>query len=122
MEFASDHYASVNIDHKFNGFFFNKVPLLKKLKWREVVDFKGLWGGLRKENNPALIRSLPAFPTNVAGQPTTYSLNGKPYLEGSIGVSNIFKVLRLDLVKRFTYLDNPDISKMGVRFFIKIEF
>lgn len=122
LEFASDHYASINIDHSFNGFFFNKVPLLKKLKWREVVDFKGLWGGLRNENDPALNRSLPSFPTNVAGRPTTYSLNGKPYLEGSIGVSNIFKVLRLDLVKRFTYLDNPDISKTGVRFFIKIDF
>lgn len=122
LEFVSDHYASINIDHSFNGFFFNKVPLLKKLKWREVVDFKGLWGGLRNENNPALHPELPAFPVDGTGEPVTYTLNGKPYLEGSVGISNIFKILRVDLVKRFTYLNNPDVSDMGVRFFIKFDF
>jgi hypothetical protein len=122
LEFVSDHYASFNIDHSFNGFFFNKIPLLRELKWREVIDFKGLWGGLRNENNPSLHPDLPAFPVDGAGVPLTYTLNGKPYLEGSVGVSNIFKILRVDLVKRFTYLDNPDVSKLGVRFFVKFDF
>jgi hypothetical protein len=52
LEFVSDHYATAYIDHYFNGFFFNKIPLLKKLKWREVIEAKVLYGGLRNENNP----------------------------------------------------------------------
>src|SRR5690606_31144004 len=40
LEFVSDHYAAINIDHNFNGFFLNKIPLLSKLKLREMVSFK----------------------------------------------------------------------------------
>jgi hypothetical protein len=122
LEFVSDHYASVNIDHSFNGFFFNKIPLLQKLKWREVIDFKGLWGGIRNENNPALHPELLRFPVDGQGVPTTYALNGTPYLEGSVGISNIFKLLRIDYVRRFTYLDHPDVAKSGIRFFVKFDF
>ncbi|RVU00413.1 carboxypeptidase-like regulatory domain-containing protein [Mucilaginibacter limnophilus] len=122
LEFVSDQYGSINIDHSFNGFIFNKIPLLKRLKWREVVNFKGLWGNLRDENNPAYHPDLLAFPVNEDGTPVTYTLNGRPYMEGSIGISNIFKLLRVDLVKRFSYLDNPDVSKLGVRFYVKFDF
>ena len=122
LEFVSDHYVSINIDHSFNGFFFNKIPLLQKLKWREVIDFKGLWGGIRNENNPALHPELLRFPVDGQGVPTTYALNGTPYLEGSVGISNIFKLLRIDYVRRFTYLDHPDVAKSGIRFFVKFDF
>lgn len=122
LEFVSDHYASINIDHSFNGFFFNKIPFLRALKLREVVDFKGLWGGVRNENNPASNPSLLRFPTNSAGVPTTYTLNSGPYMEGSVGVSNIFKILRLDMVRRFSYLDHPDAPKYGLRALIKVDF
>ncbi|WP_345950156.1 MULTISPECIES: DUF5686 family protein [unclassified Mucilaginibacter] len=122
QEFVSDHYASITIDHNFNGFLFNKVPLLRKLKLREVVNFKSLWGGVRSENNPARDPSLLRFPTNNLGQATTYSLSNGPYMEGSIGVGNIFKVLRLDLVRRFSYLDNPNAPKLGLRTYVKFDF
>ncbi|MBE9584056.1 carboxypeptidase-like regulatory domain-containing protein [Mucilaginibacter sp. JRF] len=123
LEFVSDHYASITIDHSFNGFFFNKIPLLKKLKWREVVDFKSLWGGIRNQNNPALHPELLNFPVSTeTGLPITYSLGNDPYMEGSVGISNIFKLLRVDYVKRFSYLDNPGIAKSGFRFFVKFDF
>ncbi|TDO22407.1 DUF5686 and carboxypeptidase-like regulatory domain-containing protein [Pedobacter duraquae] len=122
LEFVSDHYASFNIDHNFNGFFFNKVPLLKKLKLREVASFKILYGGLRNENNPNMDRSLLQFPTNAAGVPTTYSLNKEPYMEGSVGIGNIFKFLRVDMVKRFSYLENPVVSEYGIRAMVKLDF
>jgi len=122
QEFVSDHYASITLDHNFNGFLFNKVPLLKKLKLREVVNFKSLWGAVRSENNPASDPSLLRFPTNSLGQATTYSLSNGPYMEGSVGVGNIFKVLRVDLVRRFSYLDNPNAPKMGIRTFVKFDF
>ena len=123
QEFVSDHYASINIDHNFNGFFFNKIPLLKKLKLREIIDFKGLWGGVRSQNNPANDPSLLRFPVNgLTGAPFTYTLNNGPYMEGSVGVGNIFKVIRIDLVKRLTYLDHPEVSQWGIRTLVKFDF
>jgi hypothetical protein len=122
LEFVSDHYAAVNIEQNFNGFFFNKVPFFNKLKWREIIGAKILWGGLRNENNPSNNPNLLLFPVNAKGVPTTYILNSGPYIEGSIGIGNIFKLLRVDLVKRFTYLDNPQVSPLGVRATIKIDF
>jgi hypothetical protein len=122
LEFVSDHYAAVNIDQNFNGFFFNKVPVLKKLKLREVISFKALWGGVRPENNPANDPSLLKFPVNAAGTPTTYTLNNGPYMEGSVGIANIFKVLRLDMVERFRYLDHPEAPKYGLRARVLLQF
>ncbi|RZK81825.1 MAG: carboxypeptidase-like regulatory domain-containing protein [Pedobacter sp.] len=122
LEFVSDRYASINIDHNFNGFFFNKIPLLNKLKLREVMSFKGLYGALRDENNPALNATAMQFVKNNEGISITNSLNGGPYMEGSVGVGNIFKILRVDLVKRFSYLDNPVVSEWGVRARVKFDF
>ena len=123
LEFVSDHYAAINIDHSFNGFFFNKIPIIKKLKWREVIDFKSLWGGIRRENDPAIHPELLSFSVRTeTGIPITNSLNNRPYMEGSLGISNIFKVLRIDYVRRFSYLNNPGIARNGLRFFIKVDF
>lgn len=122
MEFVSDHYVSLNIDHNFNGLILNRIPLIKKLKLREYITFKGLYGGLRKENDPNQDASLLQFPVNGDGVKTTYALGKLPYIEGSIGIGNIFKVVRLDLVRRFNYLDNPGISKYGLRAKVQFEF
>ena len=114
LEFVSDHHVTVYADHYFNGFIFNKIPLLKKLKLREVIAGKILYGGTRDENNPYKNSYLIRFPyTN--GAIATYNLTNTPYLEASAGITNIFKLLRLDVVKRFTYLDHPDIAKWGIR-------
>jgi hypothetical protein len=122
MEFVSDKYVSLVIDHSFNGFFFNKVPLLKKLKLREVMTFKALYGGLSSLNNPDLQPDLLKFPTDNNGIPLTYTLGRKPYIEASVGVSNIFKLFRVDLIKRFTYLQNPNVASLGVRLQFKLDF
>ena len=125
LEFVSDNYVALNSDFYFNGFFFNKIPLLKKLKLREVASFKILYGGVRDENNPNINKGLFNYPKdNIFGIPvqTTYSLNNIPYIEGSVGIANIFKIVRIDLVKRFTYLDHPNISTWGIRTRIRAEF
>lgn len=121
MEFVSDHYAGINIDHGFNGFFLNKVPLLKHLKLREYVSFKAVYGGVRSENNPKLNSDLLPFPINNQGIPTTYTFGKTPYAEGSIGLGNIFKFLRVDAVRRFNYLDHPNVPKYGIRAKIRVE-
>lgn len=115
MEFVSDRYAAANVSHYFNGFLFNKVPLLKKLKLREVVTGKILYGGIRDENNPAKTSSVFAFPQDkTTGLPATYALNDKPYAEVSFGIQNIFKLVRVDYIQRLSYLNNPDSSKWGL--------
>jgi hypothetical protein len=121
QEFVSDHFIALNIDHHFNGLFFNRVPLLKKLKLREVVSLKLLYGGVRDENNPGKDPSLIKYPV-FEGIPTTFSLEKKPYVEGSVGIANIFKLIRVDLVKRFNYLDNPYVAAIGVRARFKFDF
>ena len=115
LEFASDHYASLFVDQHFMGFFFNKIPLLDRLKLRETASVKVLYGGIRDENNPSIHPSLYQLPVRTDGQPITYGLGRTPYVEGSVGVENIFKLIRVDLVRRFTYMDHPDVPKWGIR-------
>jgi len=123
MEFVSDKYAAANFDFYFNGFFFNKLPLIKKLKLREVASFKILYGGVREENDPEKTKDVFKFPTDVAfGQQSTYALTNTPYIEMSVGIANIFKLLRVDLVKRMTYLDHPDIATWGIRTKVRFDF
>ncbi|WP_448634699.1 hypothetical protein [Pedobacter panaciterrae] len=86
------------------------------------MSFKALYGGLRNENNPAVNNSAMQFVLNQDGVPITNSLSRDPYIEGSVGVGNIFKLLRVDLVKRFTYLDNPMVSEWGIRARVKFDF
>ena len=121
QEFVSDHFTALSIDHHFNGLFFNRVPLLRKLKLREVMSLKLLYGGVRTENNPAVDPTLIKYPT-LNGLPTTFSLDKHPYIEGSVGVANIFKLIRVDLVRRFNYLTNPNVTEWGIRARFKFDF
>ncbi len=122
MEFVSDRYIAYNIDYAFNGFIFNKIPLLKKLKLREAASFKIMYGGLRNENKPDKSSDAFKFPTNPMGQTITFVPDGKPYMEVSVGVANIFKLFRVDLVKRLTYLENPEVAKWGIRSRVRFDF
>jgi hypothetical protein len=122
LEFVSDQYVSLNIDHYFNGFIFNKIPLLKKLKWREVATFKILYGSIRNENNPLYNSAQLTLPVTEDGVPATYSLQKEPYIEASVGIANIFKLLRIDVVKRLSYYDHPNVSTWGIRGRFKFDF
>ncbi|MDB5022144.1 MAG: Membrane protein, partial [Pedobacter sp.] len=85
------------------------------------VSFKAVYGGVRQENDPNRNSDLLPFPVNSEGIQTTYTFSKLPYAEGSIGLGNIFKFLRIDLVKRFNYLNHPDAPSYGIRAKIKIE-
>jgi hypothetical protein len=115
LEFVSDHYVGLNITHSFNGFILNKIPLIRHLKWREYLSFKVLYGGLRNENNPLFSKDLYQFPVAANGSNGTFSLGDTPYTEGGVGIGNIFKFLRIDVIKRFNYLDHPAVSPYGVK-------
>jgi hypothetical protein len=122
LEFISDQYTSISVDHCFNGFFFNKIPLMKKLRFREVVTGKLLYGELSNTNNPALHPDMFQLPVNDNGTPLTYTLEKMPYIELGAGVSNILRIFRVDFIQRITYLDHPGISKSGLRFGVKFDF
>jgi hypothetical protein len=119
LEFVNDEYASIIYDHYFNGFFLNKIPVVKKLKLRELASIRALYGNLSPQNQA---NDNLNGPKNEIGAPLTLAMGPMPYIEGSIGFGNIFKVWRVDLVKRFTYLDNPNISTLGIRINVQIDF
>lgn len=122
MEFGSDRYASINIQHSFDGFLFNKIPVIKKAGLREVVSLKVLTGGITKKNG--LLNNKPSynFPKDEHSNLLIHSLNSQPYMEASFGVSNIFKVLRVDWVQRLTYLNGPNVSNWGIRAKLQLDF
>lgn len=122
LEFVTDQYMSLLIDHSFNGFFLNKIPVINGLKLREVITLKALYGNVTKTNDPSLQPDLFRLPIETNGTPNTYTLGKTPYIEGSIGVSNIFKFFRVDLVRRYTYLDNPNVSEYGIRMRFRFDF
>ncbi|HXO74702.1 MAG TPA: DUF5686 family protein, partial [Puia sp.] len=121
LEFVSDHYAGVDIEHHFNGFIFNKIPYLKRLKWREILTAKVLYGGLRDENNPAKNPTLIKFPL-LDGQASTFALGNQPYIEAGFAIGNIFKFLRVDAIERFSYLQHPMAPRYGIRFQLKFDY
>jgi len=122
LEFVSDQYIAFNIDHYFNGFIFNKLPLIKKLKLREVVTMKLLYGGISNKNLPENNQSLYKFPLTEEGKTLTHTLEKKPYIEASIGIANIFKLFRVDLIRRFSYLEHPGVDEIGIRGRFKFDF
>lgn len=123
MEFLNDRYASLALSYDMNGKLFNRIPLIKKLKWREMFRIRGLWGTLTDKNNPFKSHNseLFLFPTRD-GRPTSYVMGNKPYVEASVGIYNIFKLLHIEYVRRLTYTDIPDVKKGGIRFMILMIF
>ena len=121
LEFLNDRYAQFNLAWDLEGKIFNRLPLIKKLKWREYVAFKGMWGHLTDKNNPYLPQNandteLYKFPVD------TRVMTHDPYMEFVVGVHNIFKCLEVDYVRRLTYTNAPGISKNGIRFGFNLVF
>lgn len=121
-EFMNDRYASLNLSWELNGKLFNRIPILRTLKCREFIAVKSLWGCLSSKNDPAVEKNwnsdvLMAFPEGY------YKMNPNiPYIEGNVGIHNIFKFLSIDYVHRFNYHHHPGVQRNGVRFSFKFTF
>lgn len=119
-EFASDAWLSFFYEHHFKGFFLGKIPLMKKLKWREVFIFKGLIGTLADKNNGALENTdaILRFPLGMGSV-------SKPYFETGIGIENIFRLFRVDAIWRLTHRKGEpgqDIQNFAINLSVYLNF
>ena len=124
MEFFTDQYASWDLSYHMNGLLFNRIPLIRKLNWREVITCRGMFGHLSEKNRPDPLNTgvLYKLPYENNDYSNHYLKSTLPYIEASVGIENIFKVLRVDYVRRFTYTNLPGISKWGIRIEFHVQF
>ena len=122
MEFLNDRYASLQFTWEMGGKLLNRIPLLRRMKMREIIEFKTLWGSLSDKNNPFLAQNrdsqrLMVFPDN------SFVMDGrKPYMEWAVGVQNILSLIQVEYVHRINYLGLPTAAKHGIRFTITPTF
>ena len=124
MEFMNDRYASLDAEWDLSGKLLNRIPLVKHLKLREVIGFKALYGHLSSRNDPAQNAGDPylfAMPSR-AGQSIVHPMSSTPYMEMSVGLHNIMKIIRIDYVRRLNYLKFPGVKKHGFRFCLEFDF
>lgn len=130
LEFLNDRYLSVMYQWDLNGKIFNRIPLLRRLKWREMVGVNLLWGDLTDKNNPF----KTGDPTNIFYFPGHFRQDGSyecntvvmdkktPYIELRLGIHNIFKLIHIEYVRRLTYRDNPETNSWGIRGMVRMTF
>jgi hypothetical protein len=122
MEFLNDRFVSTIIAWDLNGKLFNRIPLLKKLKWREYIGVKMLWGGLSDKNNPFLAQNTDSPLLMVFPEGSHVMDPKRPYWEVSVGIHNIFKFFHVEYVRRLNYNDLSTAHKNGVRVTVHFTF
>lgn len=101
-EFAADKYVSLHTRLYLGGSLFDKIPLLRKLGWRERLSFNSYWGNMSKANVDY-------------NKNSNFNLIGKaPFMEASVGIENIFHVMSIEYYRRLNYLNNPYAKKDGI--------
>ena len=103
FEFISDRYVGALVEQHWEGLFFDRIPLIKKLQWRLVTTGRITYGAISPRHQAVML--LPEF---------TKQFGKTPYAEVAVGIENIFKVGRIDLVWRLTHLD-PGMNPLGIR-------
>lgn len=128
MEFINDQALSWDLTYWGNGILMNRLPLIKKLRLREVLTLRGIWGSLSDKNNPNAVETqnpaspstsgLFLFPSDAPCQP----MGDKPYMEAGVGLDNILTILRIDYVWRLTYRDHAGTDRHGIRIQLHFNF
>ena len=119
-EFAADAGRSWCWEHHFNGRRLGRLPLIKKLKWREVLVCKGVWGSLSHDNNGAQpdTRAPLLFPMGMTSV-------RDPYVEAGFGIENIFRLFRVDCIWRLTHreaMPGQRVQNFAVNLGIQLKF
>ena len=115
FEFVTDQSVTAYYTHHFDGLFFNKIPLLRRLKWREVIGAKSVWGTLTPQNSSG----SDQYPSSIS---PFYTLNPTtPYVEVYAGVENIFRLFRIDVIRRMNYI-TPGVTPWGIKGSLYLSF
>jgi hypothetical protein len=99
-----------NMNLYFEGFFFNKIPGVRKLKLRELITVKAVMGGMTADNRAANALNTFTVPNRI------------PYVEVGAGIENILKLFRVDFIWRATYRNNPYVGNFGIRAGMSVSF
>jgi hypothetical protein len=102
-EFVADEYVAFTSEQHLQGLILNYIPLMRRLKLREVLSIKAVAGRLNKRNTEDV--TLPA---------TMQSLN-KPYIETGLGIENILKFIRIEGFWRLTHLNSPEVQVFQIK-------
>ena len=122
MEFLNDRYASLMAEWDLQGKILNRIPLLKRLKWREHIGVNVLWGGLSDKNNPTLPQNSHDGMLMEMPEGCTVMDSGEPYAELRVGLHNILKFFRIDYVRRLNYNEKTHAPKNAVRLGFGLSF
>lgn len=122
MEFINDRYASLMLSWDLNGKILNRIPLAKKLYWREYLGLRMLWGDLSDKNNPYLSENAGNPRLMYFPEGSNIMDSNRPYMEMVVGIHNIFKFFRVEYVKRLTYKDLPSAPHWGMRYGVSLTF
>jgi hypothetical protein len=118
FEFSTDRYADLRYRHSFEGLILNRIPLMKKLKWRMIGSANALYGSIKESNINTVVLQQNDNGEEIV--PFSRLERNKPYVELGYGIENIFKVFSVEAFHRITYLDNPNVNKFAVKFNIQI--
>ena len=126
-QFIADRYVSVIINHHLGGVLLNRIPGIRKLKWREVWSMRMWWGDISRANYVANYANMKDNPANN-GIIQLEVADKIPLMEFSFGIENILKIFRVDMFWRATHLDKRGSAfsfrygNFGVRAGLQIQF
>ena len=122
MEFMNDRYVSLMTEWDLQGKILNRIPLLKRLKWREHIGVNVLWGGLSDKNNPTLPENMRDGYLMHLPDDSSIMNSNEPYAEIRVGLHNILKFFRIDYVRRLSYNCNSPAPKTAIRLGFGLSF
>ena len=123
MEFVADAYIRLAFEHQLEGFILNKIPFIKKLKLREIWGGKMFYGRLSDANNPYISKDVVHFDTDADGHIMTHVFDKKvPYWDGKVGIDNIFRLLRVEYIRRLSYIGLPNVDQDRYRVSLHLNF
>jgi len=122
MEFILDQHLTWDVVYFMNGLIFNRTPLIKQLKLREVLYCRGTWGSLSDINNPNVDTSGKIFSYPTDRSQATGTVMKEPFVEIGAGIENIFKIMSISWFKRMTYKNSPDVDQWGLRIAVHLQY
>lgn len=118
LEFVADEQVTLRSTFVGDNLLLAKIPFINKLQFREILSLRASYGRLSEANQRGFAYSDDTNSQSVNiydFPPVSHQYSKVPYIEGTIGVTNILGLLRVEYVHRFTYRHHPDALLGKVR-------